>query len=73
MKNKNFNGCFYGRQTPKKYEIEKEKAREEAIEFQITLSAYDYSYSELLNKQEYFRKLGKKYGLIKEFKEEGIL
>lgn len=57
----------------KNYYINKQKAIDKAIEFQITLSAYNYSYAELVEKQNYFRKLGKKYGLIKEFKENGIL
>lgn len=67
--NENIN---YGRQTPTKYEIHKDRARDEAIEFSITSSAYDYSYGELLEKQQHFKKLAKRYGLTKEFKENGI-
>lgn len=71
-KDKNINGAFYGRQTPTKYEIYKDRARDEAIEFSITSSAYNYSYGELVEKQNYFKKLAKRYGLTKEFKENGI-
>ena len=73
MKNKNFNGAFYGRQTPTRYEINKEKAREEGIEFSITFSQYDYDYLTLSQKANYFTKLAKRYGLIKEFRENGII
>ena len=68
----NLNGAFYGRQTPTKYEVYKDRARDEAIEFSITSSAYNYSYGELVEKQNYFKKLAKRYGLTKEFKENGI-
>lgn len=56
-----------------KYEIEKEKAREQIRELEILLSAVAYSYGELVEFQEKFAKLGKRYGLIKELKENGIL
>ena len=73
MRNKNFNGCFYGRQTPNKYEIKKEIARQQAIEYQNYSADICYSYSELAFYCNYFTKLAKKYGLIKEFKENGII
>ena len=57
----------------KTYQERKEEARQEAIEFLITLEQYDYDYLTLANKQIYFNKLAKRYGLIKEFKEEGII
>jgi hypothetical protein len=53
------------------YERKKEAARQEAIEY--SMSDKQYSYSELYEKQEHFRKLGKRYGLIEEFKENGII
>ena len=57
------------------YQIRKEAAIQEAIEYQQSYGLYgkEYSYSELLEKQEYFSKLGKRYGLIEEFKENGII
>ena len=72
-RNKNFNGCFYGRQTPTKYEILKEQAREKAINWQLEASEKCLSYAELYDAGEYFTKLAKRYGLIKEFKENGII
>lgn len=72
-RNKNFNGCFYGRQTPTKYEIQQERAREKAIEWQIEASEKCLSYAELYEASEHFYKLAKRYGLIKEFKENGII
>lgn len=71
--NKNYNGCFYGRQTPTKYEIAKENARDKAKEWQLWASEQNLSYSELAEYGEYFRKLAKRYGLIKEFGENGII
>lgn len=56
-----------------KYQKLKEKARNEAMSFELSFSTYNYSYSELCKKFEYFTKLGKRYGLIKEFMENGIL
>lgn len=49
----------------------KEKARQEAIEFfdeQLTLSWEGLSIA-----TEYFSKLAKRYGLIEEFRENGII
>lgn len=50
----------------------KEEARQEAIEYQRTFSDHDYSYMELYLIESRFRELGKSYGLLKEFKENGI-
>lgn len=55
-----------------KYLIEKEKARQKAIEWQLDFSNNNYSYYDLMIFQEYFYKLGKRYGLLKEFHENGI-
>lgn len=46
---------------------------DEAINWQAGACYQDYSYSELAKTQEYFYKKAKKYGLVKEFKENGIL
>ena len=72
-KNKSLNSCFYGRQTPTQYEIQKEKARNEAIDWQYSVSEKNYYMSEMAYYYEYFYKLAKRYGLIKEFKENGII
>lgn len=55
------------------YNMKKSEIRLEAIFWQIQASGYNYSYGELLEKQIYFEKMGKKYGLIREFRENGIL
>lgn len=55
------------------YNMKKSEIRLEAIFWQIQQSGYNYSYSELLEKQIYFEKMGKKYGLMREFRENGIL
>lgn len=56
-----------------KYLIEKEKARNKAIQWQHEFSSKSYSYYDLMIQQEIFYKLAKRYGLIKEFRENGIL
>ena len=55
------------------YREKKAKAREEAIRWQHEYSKHDYSYSELADCQAHFEKLGKRYGLTREFKENGII
>jgi len=55
-----------------KYQTGKEKARQIAIEWQMQASEQNYSYGELADYGEYFRKIGKRYGLLKEFRENAI-
>lgn len=57
----------------KKYEMKKELARNEAIEWQLDFSNNNYSYYDLMLYEEYFYKKAKRYGLIREFKENGII
>ena len=52
------------------YEKRKAEVREEAIEY--SYSEEELSYGELAEKQDHFRKLGKRYGLLREFKENCI-
>lgn len=54
-------------------EMIKINLKREAKEFQSSFNDHDYSYSELLERQAYFEKMGKRYGLLKEFKENGII
>jgi len=70
---KNINGLFYGRQTPNRYEIGKEKIRENAKMYQILSSENAMSYSDIIDSGEYFMRVGKRYGLLKEFKENGVI
>ena len=52
------------------YQVAKENAREKAREWQMTEDSY--SYAELAYWQDYFERLGKRYGLLTEFRAEGI-
>lgn len=57
-----------------KYYEGKEKARQKAIEFQNSFAeGKTWYYSELAEMTEQFKKLAKRYGLIEEFTENGIL
>ena len=70
----NFNGgCFYGKQDYTNYEIGKQRAIDEAQKFQRDFENHNYSYGELAEKQAHFEKLAKRYGLIKDFRENGII
>ena len=51
----------------------KGEARQKAIEWQQWASRKNLYYSELAAWQKYFEYLGKRFGLIREFKENGIL
>ena len=57
----------------KTYQERKEEAREQAIIWQLEASEKCLSYAELAEAGEHFAKLAKRYGLIKEFKENGII
>ena len=50
----------------------KESARTEAFEWQLTSGDYPMSYNELAEAGERFYTLGKRYGLLKEFRENCI-
>lgn len=56
-----------------KYQMQKERVRKIAIEWQANFDKNSYSYSDLVKWQNYFSKAGKRYGLIKEFKENAII
>lgn len=55
-----------------KYQIEKAKAREKAIEWQREAAERSMSWGELAEYQAYFEDIGKRYGLLTEFRENGI-
>lgn len=55
------------------YEERKNQVRNEAIEFQNNFGQHNYSYGEIATYQEYFAELGARYGLTKEFRENGII
>lgn len=58
----------------KNYKERKEAIRNEAIEFQYSfVDGKQWYYSEIAEITSYFEKQGKKYGLLKEFRENGII
>ena len=56
----------------KYYNRLKETARTEAFEWQLTSGDNPMSYNELAEVGERFYTLGKRYGLLKEFMDNGI-
>lgn len=54
------------------YQLRKERARQEAVDWQNDFDNHDYSWQDLADVQEYFTKLAHRYGLTKEFIENGI-
>ena len=55
-----------------KYQQNKARIREEAIEWQIEFSQKDHSWGEIAEITAYFESMGKKYGLLGEFRLNGI-
>ena len=55
------------------YQQLKEAAREAAIDWQNSWQDNWPSYGELAEAQERFEKLGRRYGLIREFRENAII
>ena len=55
-----------------KYRKLKENARQIAIDWQAKASETAMSYEELAEAGDYFYRLGKRYGLLGEFRENGI-
>ncbi len=51
----------------------KERARNEAIEWQADFPNHNYYWSEMAEFSDHFSKLAKRYGLIREFRENGII
>lgn len=58
--------------TKKTYQERKEAARQEAIEWQCEAGQKNYSYYELSIIGNYFHNLGKRFGLLREFRENAI-
>lgn len=55
-----------------KYYEKQAEIREQAIEWQNDFGNHNYSWGELAYYSDYFYKYGKRYGLLREFKENGI-
>ena len=56
----------------KTYQQRKAEAREQAIEWQYDFEKYNYGWADFVAWSNYFKALGKRYGLLKEFRENGI-
>ena len=54
------------------YQQKKEAARQQAIDWQDWSHEQNLSYGELAEAGEHFEKLGRRYGLLQEFRENGI-
>ena len=54
------------------YQIRKADVRQMAIDWQADFCNHNYSYGELAYWEDYFTRLGKRYGLLREFRTEGI-
>lgn len=55
------------------YQKRKEAARQKAIDFQNDVAEKDLSWWDISHMADYFEKLGRKYGLLGEFRENGII
>ena len=54
------------------YAERKGNARQIAIDWHLNESDYPYSYGGMAILTDYFYRLGKRFGLLKEFRENGI-
>ena len=57
----------------KSYQQRKAEAETEAIEWQLNYCNHNYYWSEIAAFQDHFTRLAKRYGLVKVFKENGII
>ena len=48
-------------------------ARQKAIDWQLGFAEHNYSYGELVAIQAFFETLGRRYGLLTEFRENAII
>ena len=55
------------------YNKRKAAARDEAIDFQNDFNELVLTWYDLMSYQAYFENLGKRYGLLQEFRENGII
>lgn len=56
----------------KSYKERQSEVRDEAIEWQNDFANHNYSWGELAYWSDHFEKLGRRYGLLKEFRENAI-
>lgn len=55
------------------YRVKKGQVRALAIEWQYYQAEHCYSLLEIMSQTNRFERLGKRYGLLKEFRENGII
>ena len=55
------------------YQKRKEAVRQEAIDWQLEQSEKSSSYMEIAEQSNHFENLGRRYGLLTEFRVNGIL
>ncbi len=55
------------------YQRTKARARDKALGWQLDFNNHNYSYGELAYYGNYFERLAKRCGLVKEFRENGII
>lgn len=55
-----------------KYQKGKARAREMAVDFIISQGGQSYSWEEIAEIQSNFERLGRRYGLLREFRENAI-
>lgn len=55
------------------YKEKKEHIRQKAIEWQGSFAYCLWSYGEVVEFQNKFERLGRRFGLLKEFRENGII
>lgn len=56
-----------------RYTAAKERARQEAKDWQAAFSERSHDYQELAEAAAKFTRLGRRYGLLQEFRENGII
>lgn len=54
------------------YQKRKAEVRQEAIDWQLDFCNHNYTWGELATYGDYFYNLGRRYGLLREFRENGI-
>ena len=69
---KYINVVYCGRE-PRTYAERKEEARRAAIDWQLDFCNHNYSYSELADLYAHFERVGRRFGLLREFRENGII
>ena len=57
----------------KTYQERKDNARQLAIDWQYNFSGLTWSWGEITEITSYFEKIGKRYGLLREFRENAIV